>query len=241
MTSRAKPRSDIIASGDGNERVRTGPWREDGRIAYLAPVPDAPLPSPGFLRRCLGELAGQGFTSVITAGLAPPERQPFFAIGFAEQERLKLLVHNLRNLPPSSDARLRRARRADRPAVLRVDAATFSPFWRLDEWGLDQAVAATPTARFRVATAGDEVVGYAITGRAGPDGYLQRLAVDPRHQRAGLGRALVLDGLHWLARRGCGRAVVNTQVGNDAAYRLYVRLGFRAQPSELAVLHRDLR
>jgi len=235
---RAKPRSDVLTSG--NERVRTGPWRGDGRTAYLAPLPDAPLPSPGFLRHCLGELAGRGFTSVITAALAAPERQPFVAIGFAEQERLRLLVHDLRNLPPLPHAPLRRARRADRPAVLAVDAATFSSFWRLDEWGLDQAVGATPTTRFRVATHADVVVGYAITGRAGSDGYLQRLAVDPGRQRAGLGRALVLDGLHWLERRGAGRALVNTQVGNDAAYRLYVRLGFRPQPSDLAVLRREL-
>ena len=47
--------------------------------------------------------------------------------------------------------------------------------------------AATPSARFRVATRGQgdgEVVGYAVTGRAGPRGYLQRLAVAPAAQRA---------------------------------------------------------
>lgn len=231
----------MLTSGNGKERVRTGPWRGDGRVAYLAPLPEAPLPSPGFLQHCLGELAGRGFTSVITAALAGPECPPFVATGFAEQERLRLLVHGLHSLPPLPEAPLRRARRADRPEVLQIDAATFSPFWRLDEWGLDQAVAATPTSRFRVATEGDDVVGYAISGRAGCEGYVQRLAVDPRHQRAGLGRALVLDGLHWLARRGCGRAVVNTQVGNEAAYRLYVRLGFRPQPADLAVLRRELR
>jgi hypothetical protein len=34
--------------------------------------------------------------------------------------------------------------------------------------------------------------------------------------------------------------VVNTQVGNDAAYSLYVSLGFRGQPSDLVVLRREL-
>ena len=225
----------------GRERVRTGPWRGDGQTAYLAPVADAPPPSAAFLQRCLGELAGQGFTSVITAALAAPERHPFYALGFRDQEHLHLLMHDLRVLPPVPPAApLRRARRGERAAVLAVDSVTFSPFWHLDDLGLDQAVTATPTARFRVAVVDDEVVGYAITGRADADGYLQRLAVHPSHQRGGLGRALALDGLHWLDRKGARRAVVNTQVGNDAAYRLYLRLGFRPQPSDLVVLRREL-
>jgi len=65
---------------------------------------------------------------------------------------------------------------------------------------------------------------------------VQRVAVDPAHQRLGLGRALVLDGLHWMRRRGCNRAVVNTQLRNEAALALYERLGFSAENDRLAVL-----
>ena len=238
MTARAKTRTDVLASG--RERVRTGPWRGDGRIAYLAPVPDAPPPSAAFVQRCLGELAARGYQSVITAALSMSERHAFYNAGFSDQERLRLLVHDLQEIPPLPPVPLRRARRADRGAVLAVDGATFSPFWRLDEWGLEQAVYATPSSRFRVSTDGDRIVGYAITGRAGSEGYLQRLAVHPSAQRAGRGRALALDGLHWLRHKGIGRAVVNTQVGNAAAFDLYVGLGFRAQPNDLAVLRREL-
>ena len=224
----------------GRERVRTGPWRGDGRVAYLAPIADAPSPSARFIQSCLGELSARGYTSVITAALSPSERQPFYVAGFQDQERLRLLLHDLDSIPNPAKLPLRKARKSDRPRVLAIDAATFSPFWRLDDWGLEQAVAATPSARFRVATAGGDVVGYAITGRAGTDGYLQRLAVDPDHQRQGLGRALALDGLHWLRRRGVSRAVVNTQIGNDAAFSLYERLGFKGQPRDLVVLRREL-
>ncbi|MFN2608101.1 MAG: GNAT family N-acetyltransferase [Acidimicrobiales bacterium] len=238
MAERAKTRTDVLSSG--RERVRTGPWRGDGRVAYLAPVTDAPPPSPGFIQRCLGELSARGYSSVITAALSASERQAFYMTGFSDQERLRLLVHDLERVATPPDVPVRRARQADRAAVLAVDAQTFSPFWRLDEWGLDQAVAATPSSRFRVATDGGDVVGYAITGRAGTDGYLQRLAVEPRAQRGGRGRALALDGLHWLRRKGARRAVVNTQVGNDAAFALYESLGFRGQPSDLVVLRREL-
>jgi ribosomal-protein-alanine N-acetyltransferase len=126
--------------------------------------------------------------------------------------------------------------------VLAVDRASFPPFWQLDEVGLRQAVAATPTARFRIVISGDsdEVAGYAITGRAGREGYVQRLAVRPQDQGHGLGRRLALDGLHWLRRHRARRAIVNTQTGNDVALSFYRHLGFRFAPSDLIVFRRDL-
>ncbi|MCU1461946.1 MAG: acetyltransferase [Acidimicrobiales bacterium] len=225
----------------GRERAKAGPWRGDDRTAYLAPVPDAPTPSAVFLRRCLGTLADRGFTTVITAALAPPEQRPFLTVGFEEHERLHLLARELVDLPEPPPAAMRRGHRGDRPRVLDVDGAAFRPFWRLDDAGLDEAIAATPSARFRVGTDDQrEVIGYAVSGRAGRHGYLQRLAVHPDSQGSGLGRALVIDGLRWMERRGAARAVVNTQLDNDAALALYRSLGFRVQPAGLAVLRRQL-
>jgi ribosomal protein S18 acetylase RimI-like enzyme len=51
---------------------------------------------------------------------------------------------------------------------------------------------------------------------------------------------LLLDGLHWMRRRGVRRAVVNTQMGNDAALNLYQQIGFRREPSGLSVLSTGL-
>jgi GNAT superfamily N-acetyltransferase len=191
------------------------------------------------VRRCLERLASQGFTSVVTPALAPAEQRAFLLAGFDTHERLHLLAHDLVDLPPTTRGATRRARRGGRPAVLRLDRAAFSPFWRLDRAGLQEALEAVPSTRFRVIGEGD-VAGYAVAGRAGPQGYLQRLAVHPAHQRGGGGRALVADALRWMQRRGAGRAVVNTQLGNEAALSLYTGAGFRLQPSGLAVLRREL-
>ncbi len=232
----------------GQERARAGPWRGDGLVAYLAPLPQAPPPSADFLRRCLDTLAQRGYAEVITSALVGSEQKPFRAVGFEPREQLRLLVHDLSTLPPASPMPLRRATRADWPEVLDVDAGSFSSFWRLDRGGLSEALVATPTSRFRIASNkragttvfGSDVLGYAITGRAGDEGYLQRLAVARAARRAGIGQALALDGLRWLRRRGTRRAVVNTQYGNDAALSLYLGLGFTMEPSDLAVLHRVL-
>ncbi len=229
----------------GRERARAGPWRGDGHVAYLAPLPYDPPPSADFLLRCLDQLADRGYTQVITSALAGSEQRPFLAVGFLPHEHLRFLGHDLVGVPyrPAvGPHHLRKAAPADYDTILDVDAGSFSPFWRLDRAGLEEALTATPSTRFRVATGGGGrwIAGYAITGRAGDQGYLQRLAVAVGARRTGVGRALALDGLRWLRRRGVQRAVVNTQFGNDAALALYVRIGFREEPSNLAVLHRSL-
>jgi GNAT superfamily N-acetyltransferase len=224
----------------GAERARLAPWRGDPKLAYLAPLPQGPPPSPGFLERCFQRLAGQGFTSVVTPALAPAEQRPFLLAGFDVHERLHLLAHDFVDAPPRVRAATRRARRHDRAAVLAVDGMAFSAFWRLDNAGLKDALEAVPSTRFRVTPAVGDVTGYAVAGRAGRQGYLQRLAVHPHSQREGQGLALVADALHWMRRRGVERAVVNTQLGNEAALSLYARAGFHMQPAGLAVLRREI-
>jgi ribosomal protein S18 acetylase RimI-like enzyme len=225
----------------GPDRLRVSRWRGQLGVAVLVPVPDAPAPSARGVHECVDVLAGRGITQVLTGALSRREQVPFLDAGFRVHEELHLLAHDLRVLPERERASdLRRARRNDRAAALAVDHLAFEPFWRLDESGLSDAIEATPAHRFRVAKAPSGsragLSGYAVCGRSGPRGYLQRLAVDPAHQRHGIGHALVVDGLWWMRRHRVEQAVVNTQLGNDGALRLYRQLGFVDQPDGLAVL-----
>ncbi len=244
-------RSAVVATVDldvirwGRERARAGPWRGSPQVALLSPLPGAPVPTLAFVRRCVDTLSAQGFTGVVTGALAPAEQRAFLAAGFAAAERLHLLSHNLTGLsaPRTRGTRLRRARSRDREGVLAVDHGSFPTFWQLDDAGLADALTATPHTRFQVAVddATGSIQGYAITGRSGRNGYLQRLAVDPRQQGRGLGRALVVDGLRWLARWRAEQCVVNTQWGNEVALGLYERVGFTRLPQALAVLSKGER
>ncbi len=242
----------------GADRLRVGPWRGDHRIAYIAPTPGHP-PDTATIRSCVSNLRRDGYISVLTSALSPSEQRPFVGCGFTVHEHLHLLRHPLdRSTPPDladstsqdpaghgkatrvAPATTRRGRRRDRDAVLAVDHLAFSPFWRFDRAGLDDARNATPVSRFRVATDGGAVVGYAVTGRAGPISYLQRLAVHPDAQRRGVATLLVNDALHWASRRGARTMLVNTQEQNRPAVALYERLGFQLEADGLDVLERDL-
>ena len=232
------PRTDVIRWG--REEARAGPWRGNRHVAYLVPLPGRPPPSPGFVRRAMSDLAARGFSRVVTNALSPGDQVAFLSAGFEVQERLHLLGHDLRDVPARCPASHRRARSSDHAAVLELDAGAFPPFWRLDWRGLEDAMGATPSTRFRVADGPTGLVAYALTGRAGRRGFLQRLAVDPEQRRQGWGRALVVDALRWLRRWRVRRAVVNTPTRNEAALALYESLGFRREPGGLSVLGADL-
>lgn len=207
----------------------------------LAPVPGGPLSRPEGVQRAVEHLRREGWQRAVTPALAPVEQEAYFANDFVLRERLHLLerpirLADARHGPIPAGVRIRRATPADRAPALEVDHEAFDTFWRLDERGLLDAIAATPSARFRVARTDAAVVGYAVTGRAGRRGYLQRLAVDPAHRRAGLATALMSDANRWLARCGARTVVVNTQEHNAVALALYQHRGFVLQPGGLAVL-----
>ncbi len=222
----------------GDDRLRIVSWRQDTSTALVAPLPDAPTPGPAAVLQCVAVLGRRGVVEVVTGALTPREQTGFLAAGFEVRERLHLLALDLGPLaPPPPGVRTRRARRPDRAGALGLDRLCFEDFWQLDDTSLEEALSATANSRFRV-VGDDEAIGYAITGRAGRHGYLQRLAVHPGHRGRGVATALVLDGLRWARRHGVSRAVVNTQESNVAAVRLYEGLGFRRQPDGLAVLCR---
>lgn len=230
----------------GHDRFRVGPWQGSDDVAYLAVGVEPPRPSVDGLRGCLERLAERGYSSVVTAALHPSEAGAFLHSGFGELDRLMVLSHDLTELdPPRRDlrhgTRVRPPRPGDRRRALDVDHRAFPRFWQLDAAGLRDAETATPARRTRVAVRGGAVVGYAITGRAGRQGFLQRLATDPDAVGGGIGSALVVDALEWADRHRVRRVLVNTQFDNHRARELYERLGFRPTGTYLMVLSRELQ
>lgn len=241
------------------EKARAWPWQGDAGVAYLSPLPSGRSLTAPFIRHCLDELAGRGYSKVLSPALSPIEQLGFVGAGFVVAEELCVLTHDLRELPeprgedgqPKEWTTLR-VRSADWGRVLEVDHEAFDTFWRLDCTGLREAVKATPRSRVRAAaplrrgpvpgpdTAPSgrpgELMGYAVTGMSRGQGFLQRLAVHPAHQGQGVGFDLCLDAIRWLRRWRVQSAHVNTHPENAAALSLYETLGFRRAPLGLAVL-----
>lgn len=226
----------------GAERFRVGPWHVDGRVAYISGSAESfrVTPTPTAVEATLDRLRDDGYVKVITSAMRPQEIPAFLAAGFVERERLVVLQRPVGRREPLPTEPIRRCAGADMAKVLGVDHAAFEPPWQLDGMGVREALRATPRARLRVAGERNEVLGYAICGRAGRTGYLQRLAVDPRVQGRGIGRALIADAIAWLSRRRVNGLLVNTQETNRRAISIYRSVGFQPSSSQLIVLERQL-
>ncbi|MEM9131376.1 MAG: GNAT family N-acetyltransferase [Actinomycetota bacterium] len=222
----------------GGHRLRVTPWQGHRHIALVGPARARRNPTRDEIGRCLESLQQRGVASAFTPALSAFEAEPFLQAGFSLHERLHLLACRLDGTTPSPGPtpRMRPGRPWDRHRVLDIDTRAFEQFWQFDKFSLRDARRATPISRFTVATEGRQVIGYAVTGKAGRRGYLQRLAVDPARTGGGVGTALVHDCFRWLEGRGVDMVMVNTQETNTRALGLYEHLGFRRQTEGLQVL-----
>ena len=208
--------------------------------AHLRPTLPAGKLRSDEIKTTLQLLAQNGVQRVITSAITTQEQEYFRDIGFELHEELNLLSHAISAQIPPPTHPTRRARRFDWPHILDIDASAFSQFWQFDAIALTEAIKATPKSRVRVNT-GPSPQGFAITGRSGRQGFLQRLAVHPTHQGNGLGRSLVADALRWLQKRRVYEVLVNTQIENATALELYESTGFTQKNDGLAVLRWDAK
>ena len=113
----------------------------------------------------------------------------------------------------------------DRAQLLALDHAAFPWLW----WNSDEEFTwylGLPGVECHVVAADGLVVGYAGFTISGRQGHLDRLAVLPRYQGRGIGRALVLHTLSRMAERWVERVALTTQVSNHRSAQLYSALGF---------------
>jgi mycothiol synthase len=126
----------------------------------------------------------------------------------------------------------------DETAWLRVNAAAFAAHAEQGRWTLADLAAreAEPwfdPAGFLLAERGSDLLGFHWTKiHSDGIGEVYVLGIDPSAQGLGLGPALLVRGLQYLAGRGCPQVLLYVDDDNAGAMRLYERLGFSAYDAD---------
>jgi ribosomal protein S18 acetylase RimI-like enzyme len=195
-----------------------------------------------FLDACIRPLLECGAPSVISPPLPPAGRRTWHEAGFEDFLELALMRLSLDISPPppshlvveSTDQRI--------DEMLTIDAAAFSPFWRFDGLGLREALDATGRSTVLVIRDSDAgLAGYAIVGFGNAISYLQRVAVHPKWQGAGMGRSLIRVAARRARATGARVMLLNTQLDNAAALALYASEGYVRLPEPLNLLRLGAR
>ena len=122
------------------------------------------------------------------------------------------------------------AARLEPAALLALFNEAYSDYvvpMRLDEKALRDHVESfdIDLEASRVALDG-EPAAFALVGIRGSEAWIGGMGTVPARRRHGVGEAVLRAALEAAAARGCDRARLEVIVGNDAAIRLYERLGF---------------
>ncbi len=191
-----------------------------------------------FIDACSAYLLEAGAPSVLSPPLTNSSAQAWESVGYEQFAPLALMRLDLDRSSATPD-HLVSTGSVPVESLLDVDRAAFDAFWRFDRHGLQEAIDATSaTTTLTIAGPDADPIAYAVLGLGNAISYLQRLAVHPSWQGAGMGRSLVRAAVRTARAAGSRAMVLNTQQDNEAAIGLYESEGFLIEPSALAVLQR---
>jgi ribosomal protein S18 acetylase RimI-like enzyme len=112
--------------------------------------------------------------------------------------------------------------------------AELRPLFALAEDSEPELDAYIDAGRVLVALEGDEIVGHLqLTETGDPsEAEVKNTAVDPAHQRRGIGRALMAAAIELARGEGRSTLLVATAAADSGNLRFYQRLGFRMRSVE---------
>jgi ribosomal protein S18 acetylase RimI-like enzyme len=216
----------------GWARADSRPWNDTVPLAHLR----MQRGNTPFIVDCVDALRELGAPGVLSPPLPQSAQRLWREADFRPHAELALLRLSLGATRPPGHLVVKGSA-SDLREALRIDAAAFDEFWRFDRNAMEEAISSTRTSVIHVVRkAGGGLAGFSITGVGVTIAYLQRLAVDPASQGRGIGRSLVRSSSRWAAREGARSLMLNTQMDNEPAIRLYESEGFEVLSEPLAVL-----
>lgn len=118
---------------------------------------------------------------------------------------------------------MRLARASDLDAILTIEHRVFSDPWSPASFAPEFS---DPYTWFSVAEIDGIVSGYAIARIVAKQGEIANIAVDPAHQRSGLGGKLLDAAMVAADAAECEAVWLEVRVSNEPARRLYESRGF---------------
>lgn len=184
----------------------------------------------------MGEARSRGASMVRMWAFQRHYVEALQGMGFEEERELRQVR---RSLPYSSDVVMPEGfdLRPFRPGVdeevwLAVNNAAFAGHpengsWTSDVLGDRERQAWFDPEGFLMAWHGDDLAGFCWTKLEGDVGEIYVIAVAPKYQGRSLGRALVVEGMRHMTRRGMDAVMLYVDASNTRALSLYRSLGFR--------------
>ncbi len=187
----------------------------------------------------------EGVTHLAVYGTALWLPPVLLRAGFERHEWIVSLERHARPLAdlPAGPARIRPVQPDDVSRLAALDAVIFEPPYQLASGELIELMVTSGhfVVAERVQEAGQPaLLGYACADVLGDTGQIIRLAVHPKAQRQGIGRALLNHGLSYCHANGARQVTINTQESNSASLRLYEQIGFRRVGRRVPLLVRML-
>ncbi len=124
----------------------------------------------------------------------------------------------------SKEVVIRRMGREDLDAVTAIEQATFAIPWSRESFR--QELERNVAARYLVAEADGQVVGYAGAWVILDESHITNIAVEESERGRGYGRKLVEALMQYISNLGASYATLEVRVSNERAQRLYQSVGF---------------
>lgn len=192
--------------------------------------------SSDFLGEASRQLESLAIRDLFSPALYPVATRIWSRAGYEKHTSLSVMECNLSGNITEPPHPVQQKDDPDWQALVKVDRAAFSDFWRMSVAGLAEAMTATPRSMLlQIEEAGD-VVAYAIVGTQLTVSFLQRVAVHPARSGHGLGTALIRASMLWARGKGARTMVLNVRPENARAAEVYGREGFTDTGTALHVL-----
>lgn len=187
-------------------------------------------------------LRAQGADRIACVAAMPWLDHELPELGFESRHALGTMLLPQLAMPKmeATDVLIRPIDSAEFHAIAAIDQSAFdNPLWWHSAQQLERG--AKRALQFDVAFDGHYPVGFIYGLRVNrKEAHIVRVAVAPSHHGKGIGAALMTHALRQYAQHGLQEVTLNTQVGNDAAHRLYRRFGFEMSEKQYAIWERQL-